>query len=258
LIDLAKFATLAAVLDDGRFIAAAAIAVIAGLVRGFTGFGSALIYIPLISAIYSPRVAATTLLLIDTICSLPFAIHAAPQCNAREVLPISIAAAIALPLGVMALVYVDPLILRWFIAALVLVALAALVAGWRYHGKPTLAASLTAGVLAGIGGGAVQIGAPPLLIFWLGGDNKAVTVRANVMVFFIAQGFLSLIAYTWSGLFTGETIMIALLLGLPFAAAMAAGVYSFHGSSDALYRRVTYLIIAFAGLASMPVFDTPR
>ena len=114
------------------------------------------------------------------------------------------------------------------------------------------------GVLAGIGGGAVQIGAPPLLIFWLGGDNKAVTVRANVMVFFIAQGFLSLIAYTWSGLLTGETIMIALLLGLPFAAAMAAGVYSFHGSSDALYRRVTYLIIAFAGLASMPVFDTLR
>jgi uncharacterized protein len=40
--------------------------------------------------------------------------------------------------------------------------------------------------------------------------------------------------------------------------AMAAGVYSFHGSSEALYRRVAYIIIAFAGIVSMPVFDALR
>ena len=53
--------------------------------RGFTGFGSALIYMPLISAVYSPKLAAPTLLLIDTISSLPFAIRAMPDCNWREV-----------------------------------------------------------------------------------------------------------------------------------------------------------------------------
>jgi hypothetical protein len=258
LIHFPNFAALATVLHDGRFLVAVAIALVAGLVRGFTGFGSALVYMPLISAVYDPRVAAATLLLIDSICSLPFALHAAPQCNAREVWPVSIAAALALPLGVAVLIYIDPLILRWFIAALVLIALAALVVGWRYHGKPTLPISLAVGAMAGIGGGAVQIAAPPLLLFWLGGDNKAVTVRANIMVFFIAQSLLSVIAYYWSALFTGEVIALSLLLGPPFAAAMALGVYSFHGSSDVLYRRVAYAIIAFAGFASMPVFDALR
>ena len=38
---------------------------LAGVVRGFSGFGSALIYIPLISAIYDPRTAAGTFVLID-------------------------------------------------------------------------------------------------------------------------------------------------------------------------------------------------
>jgi uncharacterized protein len=249
---------LAALLHDGRFIAAVVIAVVAGLVRGFSGFGSALIYMPLISALYGPRVAAPTLLLIDTICSVPFTFHAAQQCNPREVAWVSLAGFIFLPIGVTALVYVDAIVLRWFIVVLVLVALVALIAGWRYHGKPTVPASLATGAFAGFGGGAVQIAAPPLLIFWLSGANKAATVRANIMVYFLPQAVLAMAMYYWNALFTGETITLAILLGLPFALAMSVGVYSFHGSSEALYRRVAYVIIAFAGIVSMPVFDSLR
>jgi uncharacterized membrane protein YfcA len=258
LLELPAFSTVTTIVSDPRFAAAVVIAAISGLVRGFSGFGSALIYMPLIAAVYGPRVAAPTLLLIDTVCALPFALHAMPQCNWREVAPVSLAAAVALPFGVMALVLVDPLWLRWFIVVLVLAALASLVSGWRYHGRPTLPASFGAGALAGFGAGAVQIGAPPLLVFWLGGANKAATVRANIMAYFIVQGALSCIAYYWSALFTAETLMLSLLLGLPFAAALAIGVYSFHGSSEALYRRVAYVLIALAGVASMPVFDGLR
>jgi uncharacterized membrane protein YfcA len=256
--DLPDFATLSAVLHDGRFAAAVVIAALAGLVRGFSGFGSALIYMPLIAAVYGPHIAAPTLLLIDTICALPFAVRAMPHCNWREVTPVTIGGAVTLPIGAMALLLVDPLSLRWFIAALVLVALVTLAAGWRYHGRPTLAASLGVGALAGFGGGAVQIGAPPLLVFWLGGTNNAVTVRANIMVYFIMQGALSMVMYFFSGLFSTQVIILSLLLGLPFAIAMAGGAFWFHGTSDALYRRAAYLIIALAALVSLPVFDGLR
>lgn len=255
MFDLSPFAAAAA---DPRFPYALAIATIAGLVRGFSGFGSALIYMPLISAIYSPAVAAPTILLIDTLCGLPFAIHAWPQANRREVLPVSVGGVVGVPLGVLALLYVSPLTLRWFIALLVLAAVAVLAAGWRYHGKPTLPASLSVGALSGFGGGAVQIGAPPLLVFWLGGKNSATTVRANIMVYFILQGSLSFVLYLYNGLFDGETIVLSLLFGVPFAVAMFGGAYWFKGASDVLYRRVAYAIIAFAGLVSLPLFDGVR
>jgi uncharacterized membrane protein YfcA len=181
-----------------------------------------------------------------------------PHCNWREVKPVTIAGAIALPLGVAALVWLDPLWLRWFIAALVLTAVATLAAGWRYHGKPTMAASLGVGLLAGFGAGAVQIGAPPLLVYWLGGQNSAVTVRANIMVYFIMQGTLSIIAYVYSGLFDAHTAALSILLGVPFALLLWLGARSFHGTSDLLYRRIAYVIIAAAGLISLPVFDALR
>ena len=226
------FPTFAALAADPRFLAAVAIAALSGLVRGFSGFGSALIYMPLISVIYGPRIAAPTLLLIDGVCALPFALHAMPQCNWREVAPVSIAAALVLPIGAMALVVIDPLTLRWAIAASVLAALAALVSGWRYHGRPTLAASLGVGALAGFGGGAVQIGVPPLLVFWLGGANKAATVRANIMVYFIVQDALASSPIIGTRYSPRETLALALSLGVPFGVALAAGAYSFHGSSE--------------------------
>jgi uncharacterized membrane protein YfcA len=243
---------------DPRFSIAVGIAVLAGLVRGFTGFGSALIYMPLISAVYAPRVAAPTLLLIDTICSFPFALKAVPDCNWREVRLVMITGAVGVPLGVAALVYVDALALRWFIAVLVLIAVAILASGWRYHGRPTVGASLGVGALAGFGAGAVQIGAPPLLVYWLGGQNSAATVRANIMVYFLMQGALTFVFYVYGALFTAETLALALLLGLPFGIALALGARWFHGTSDILYRRLAYIIIAVSGLISLPLFDALR
>jgi uncharacterized membrane protein YfcA len=243
---------------DPRFPVALGIATLAGLVRGFTGFGSALIYMPLISAVYEPRLAAVTLLLIDSVCSFPFAVKAFPQCNWRDVRLVMVAGALGVPLGVAALVYVDALTLRWFIAVLVLIAVAVLATGWRYHGRPTAAASLGVGALSGFGAGAVQIGAPPLLVYWLGGQNSAATVRANIMVYFIMQGLLTLLFYVYSALFTAQSLVLSLLFGLPFGLALALGARWFHGTSDAIYRRIAYAIIAVAGLISLPLFDSLR
>jgi uncharacterized membrane protein YfcA len=251
-------AAFTAIVSEPRFAIAAGIALLAGLVRGFTGFGSALVYVPLMSAVYEPTVAVPTLMLIDTVCSLPWAVKVIPNCNFREVWPVAIFGTLAIPLGVAALVYVDTLTLRWFIAVLVLIALAVLIAGWRYHGKPSLPAMAATGIAAGIGGGSVQIAAPPLLIFWLGGQNSATTVRANIMVYFIWSGFVTMIAYIWSGLFTAQTLTLAFLFGIPFAIALGVGANWFHGTSDQLYRRVAYLIIAASGLVSLPIFDGLR
>jgi hypothetical protein len=243
---------------DPRFPIALGIAALSGLVRGFSGFGSALIYIPLVSAIYSPRLAVPSLLLIDTLCGLPFLFGVLHHVNRREVITTAIAGCLVLPLGMLALLWVDPLWLRWFISLLVLFGLLSLVSGWRYHGKPTLLGSLVAGGMAGFGGGAAQIAAPPLLVYWLGGQNSAATVRANIMAYFAIQGSLSIVLYAFNGLLNAQTLIVAFLMGLPFVIALAAGAVFFRGSSDLLYRRAAYVIVAIAGLLSLPLFDGLR
>lgn len=247
-----------AVIGEPRFAIAAGIALLAGLVRGFTDFGSALIYVPLISALYDPRIAAPTILAIDSICSLPFTIKVWREANWRELWPVALAANLCVPLGVALLIYVDALVLRWFICALVAVALAALISGWRYHGRPTLLASLATGAASGIGGGSVQIAAPPLLLFWLGGQSRAAVVRANIMTCLLLSEVISITSYAVTGIFTANVVLMSALLGVPFLIAIAIGAGGFRKSSEGAYRRVAYIIIAASALISLPIFDSLR
>ncbi len=59
------------------FLVTVAAAVVAALVRGFAGFGAALIFVPVASAAYGPTVAAPTLLIVDFVLTLPFFVGAA-------------------------------------------------------------------------------------------------------------------------------------------------------------------------------------
>lgn len=252
LFDPALFAGIVA---DKRFVFAVLIATLAGLVRGFSGFGSALIHIPLMAAIYNPRIAAVTILLIDFAAAVPLSVREFGKCNWRDVLPVAIVAALSIPVGALALTVIDPVILRWFIAFLIFLLLAPLALGWRYEGKPNPAASIVAGLISGIGAGAVQIGAPSVVLYWLGTVPKVATLRANLMVYLLLLDIFGVAVYSVKGFLTADGIALSALLALPFFAAMAAGTYFFHGSSDTFYRRVAYAIIAIAALLSLPLFD---
>jgi uncharacterized protein len=249
------YALFAAAAEDRRFWAALTIAILAGVVRGFSGFGSALIYIPLVAAVYSPPVAAVTLLLIDSFGAAPFAVRSFAQCSWREILPIYIAAAVAVPFGTMALLVLDPTLLRWCIAVIILLLLGVLVSGWHYHGRPHLLLTTAVGLFSGFGGGAAQIAGPAVIIYWLGTEKNAFTVRANLLVYFLLLDLTLCVSYFLQGLFTPELVALALLMGVPFFIATTVGANLFHGALDLLYRRIAYAIIATSALISLPIFD---
>jgi uncharacterized membrane protein YfcA len=255
LIDLPHFATFTAILHDSRFIAAAMAAALAGIVRGFSGFGSALIYVPLVAAIYEPRVAIVSLVLMDYVCVAPYAVRAMPKARWREVLPAFAASLIGVPLGTMTQNALDPVTLRWGMAAFVLAFVVLIATGWRYPWKPSPIAAMGAGALSGFSGGATQMSGPPIILYWLSSPSGAGIVRANLLVFLIMLGVVLVANYAWHGLLKPLPIAIGVLLWPVYILALAVGARWFRGASDASYRRVAYLIVAASALVSLPIFD---
>src|SRR5919106_6814645 len=78
-------------------------ATVAGVVRGFSGFGSAMIFIPIASALTNPP-TAVVLLLFDTLLTVPLVVRAVRRCSWREVLPLGLGAVVTVPLGVWLLI----------------------------------------------------------------------------------------------------------------------------------------------------------
>ncbi len=240
---------------DDRLAIAAMIAFLSGFVRGFSGFGQGMIYVPLIAVFYGPRLAVTTILIIDFLCSIPFLVPALPHVRWRQMLPLAGAAALAIPLGTLALLYVDPGPLRWAIAISIVICVALLASGWRYRGAPGLPVTLGVGAASGILGGATQLPGPPVILFWLSGTLSAVAVRANFIAYFALFDLASVVVYGWSGLLTNDVFMFGLLMLVPFVSGAAGGSMVFIFVSDRNYRLAAYVLILIAALLSLPLFD---
>jgi uncharacterized membrane protein YfcA len=233
----------------------AAYALIAGLARGFSGFGAALIFIPLASTAIEPTIAAALLLVADIVMAAPMfpgAWRAADRSNVGTML---IGTLVGVPIGTVVLTHTDPIAIRWMIAAMVLVMLSLLMSGWRYHGRPTKPVDAGVGAVAGFFSGIAQVGGPPVVAYWLGTAKAPELVRANIVVYFAASALITFVSYVVAGLLTTQVIGLALIIGPIYGLGLWAGSQTFGLASEATFRRICYALIAGAGLFSLPALD---
>jgi uncharacterized protein len=235
------------------FIAVSAF--VAGMARGFSGFGSALIFIPLASSIIGARLASPLLLVIDFVAAAPLIPNAWQHAARRDLGIMLIGTLVGVPLGTWALTQMDPLAVRWMIVALIVPMLALLMSGWRYRGTPSAILTATVGAIAGFFNGVAQVGGPPIVLYWLRDLTRARVVRANIIVFFAASSVLTTISYVTGGVLTTAVLGLALVTGPAFGIGLWLGSRMFGLASDEIFRRACYGLIALAALISLPLFD---
>ena len=236
----------------GALPAMLAAAALAGLVRGFSGFGAAMVFVPIVSALRSPQDAVVLLFLIDAVAALPLLPGGLSRCAWREVLPLALGATICMPLGVALLKIADPDAMRWTVSLMILAAIAVLASGWRYRAVPSFPTTTAVGGLAGFTSGLAGMAGPPIVLFMLGGPNDAGTVRANIVVFFALSTLVGAAAYLAHGMITRATLLAALLLLPGYALGVRLGARSFGLASPDTFRRAAYLICGTAALLAMP------
>ncbi|MEO1677446.1 MAG: TSUP family transporter [Pseudomonadota bacterium] len=226
----------------------------AGLVRGFTGFGTALIFMPVAGGLIDPGIAVLVLV-ISGIAVWPVLLPRAWGQGARgEIAVMGVAAIVLAPAGVALLDIVSQDALRWVIAAVAGVTLAALVSGWRYRqrvGWPGLAG---VGAAAGLIGGATGIGGPPAILFYLAGPSGADRVRANTILFLCMLDIVILTNLAIQREITGAQLALCALLALPYCTTTLIGQGLFHPERERAFRAVAYVLIALAVTAGLPIW----
>jgi uncharacterized membrane protein YfcA len=236
-------------------IAICVIAFVSGTARGFSGFGSALIFMPLASSMASPRLVAALLLVIDFIAAAPLLPNAWRQADRKATAVMVAGAFVGVPIGTWCLSQFDPVTTRWIISCFVGALLLLLLSGWRYRGKDHPAISVGIGGLAGFCSGLAQTGGPPIVGYWLGRPIASVVARANILLFFGASDFFSLVSYAFTGLITSDSIRFALLVGPIYGIGVWFGSQLFGRASEMLFRSICYALIAGAAIAGLPVLD---
>lgn len=217
----------------------------AGLVRGFAGFGAAMIIMPGLSLIYRPVDALAILTVIDIPATLQLLPAAIRQARWRQVFLLASGAAVSIPLGLWIMVSVDREIMRRVIAVMVLLYVTVLALGWRYRTTPGSPLILGVGAVSGFLGGSTGMGGPPVIVFLMSGSHQASAIRGSILAYFAVTTVIYLGLFGWQyDVLTPQMWWHALVLTPVYVGATWLGSRLFRRASEHLYHWVTLVFLA--------------
>ena len=225
------------------FLICAVVACIAGMVRGFAGFGAAMVMTPIFSALYGPAVGVALCLMLEIAVALPVVPGVVGLVDWRRIGLMLVAAAVGVPFGNLVLTWAEPEPMRWAISAIVLGAVVLLASGWRYKGKPRPATTLAAGVSSGFLNGLAGMAGPPIAFYYLAGQENAAHVRANLTTYFVFVDLVAIATFASRSLIDWNTVVLAMFLAPAVMLGGVLGAKLFPLASENFYRRLALALL---------------
>jgi uncharacterized membrane protein YfcA len=233
------------------FLICAVVACFAGMVRGFAGFGAAMVMTPIFSAVHGPAVGVALCLLLEIAVALPVVPGVVRLVDWHRIGLLLVAAAVGVPVGSLVLTQLDPAPMRWAISAIVLGAVALLAGGWRFSGKPRTATTLTAGVSSGFLNGLAGMAGPPIAFYYLAGDETVTRVRANLTTYFAFVDLIAIATFVSRDLVDWDTAVLGLFLAPAVMAGGVVGSRLFPLASESFYRRLAFVLLVGVAIGSL-------
>lgn len=223
----------------------------AGFSRGFSGFGAALIAMPVLAILYGPVEGGVIMTLLEVPAMAMLLPSVARNADWRAIMSLGLAPLVTIPLGTWFVVWLCTESLQRVIGVLVLIFAFLLATGWRYKRAPTLPVLLGVGDLSGVVGGAANMSGPLVVVFLLAGPNSAREVRSGVMAYFSFATLLRVAVYTAYGFYSMSLLLLSLTVLLPSLAGIWAGSHLFQGVSDRFIRYAVLVLVAAMGIVAL-------
>lgn len=227
---------------------------LAGLVRGFTGFGTALIVVPVAGIFLAPQEVIVVIALTGVASTFVLLPRAIRQSDRTDVSVLILAALITAPLGLWLMLQLDEVVVRWCVALVAGGTLVALIAGWRYAGKVTRKTLMPVGGAAGVIGGMTGLTGPAVVLFYLTGPSPAQSVRANTILFLASLDVVLLVNLYLRDAVTLPLVLYAAILAIPYFVTSLIGQALFRPDYERVYRGLAYSVIALAVVTGLPAW----
>ena len=222
-------------------------ALLAGIVTGLTGFGLALISVPLFLLVYDP----TTVVVVTAVLSV--AINTAVvwdswhEARRRLAFTLLIPALVGIVVGVEVLRVIDPDYVRLVVGALVVFSALLLVRDVRLPGADTRWGTLIAGSVSGMLSTSTGLAGPPVVLLLASRGLPKHEFRGTSALYFLPMSVAGIAVLTLRGLVDASEVPLGLLLVPAAIVGKVLGTALLKRVSEGAFRAVTLGLVILTG-----------
>jgi uncharacterized membrane protein YfcA len=227
------------------------VALFAGLVRGFAGFGLSAFIVAGTSLWLSPQSIVPAAMMLEIAASISLLRSVWAHVSWRWIWPLIAGYAISVPLGVWCLSILPELPLRLAVSTIILVMALTLLAGFRPGWGDGIGVRLGTGLVAGFMSGLSSIGGMIAATMLFTTSLPAARLRATLITLFFLGASYGLLWAGLRGLVHRDTLLWAGWLLVPMLIGIVIGRHGFCRATESQFRRAVLGVLA--GVAALGV-----
>ena len=236
-------------MTDAALAAAIIITCGAALCQSLTGFGFALVMVPLLSLAWDVKSAVVTSTVLGTFALLPLVFEARRHVRLAAVAALVAGSLAGIPAGLLLLDLIDPEALKILvgvtvIAASVLVYRVREVRATRAGVMPAVAAGVASGVLRA----STSMGGPPAVLYLLGVEKDVEAFRGTILAFFLPMSLVTIVGLAAVGRVTPDVVRTSVIALPAMALGLAAGGRLRYRVREELFRLIVLLVLIFSSI----------
>jgi uncharacterized membrane protein YfcA len=224
---------------------------VAGFVRGYSGFGYAMVATLSLSLVLSPVEVVPVLFLLSIVSSAWLLPGAWKDIHWRSLSWLSIGALIGTPVGIYLLSSVSSRPMRAGTAIVVIAFVIILWRGFSLKKMPGIPMMVFTGMISGLLNGSAAIGGPPAILFYFSFDSGVELKRASLIAYLTEISIIGLCMGAAKGLVTLKTLFLSGIFLIPFLLGIGIGSLYFKRSDHDSFRSKVLTLLILLSLAAL-------
>ena len=221
-----------------------AVVLLAGIVRGFAGFGFSALTVAGMSLLFSPAQVVPVAFVLEVLASITLIPSVWRQIDWGWLRPLLVGNALGIPLGVWLLAVVPEAPLRATVSIVIFAAAMLLLSGWRAPFDDTAAVRSATGFVSGVLNGLAAIGGMAVAVMLFATSLTGAAARATLIALFFATDLYSLAWAGGNGLLSTSLVLWVGWLMVPMLVGIWIGSRHFLKVDEAGFRRGVLRVLA--------------
>jgi uncharacterized membrane protein YfcA len=227
---------------SGMMIAAAA-----GFFQGLTGFGFALLAMPVLARLIPVKQAVPVIVLLSLAANVVVFISCRKSASFKAIWRLAVSALIAVPPGTFVLVYVAPEYIKLAAGIVVTAAALLMLAGKTFPVRNEKTACFPVGFVSGFLNGSISMSGPPVALFLSNQNSDRNSFRANMVLYGIFLNIVTVGSFTAGNLLTKPVLTAAVLLLPCMAAGTGIGILAAGKLNNIIFKKIALTLIIVSG-----------